>query len=601
MKHEKKEYKFGKSLRNFHWQIVEQNLKDILSFIQKFGISDILARILIGRGIKEIDAVENFLYPKMKNLMPNPFLLKDMEKAANRIVDAIIQKEKIVIYADYDVDGATSSAVLKRFFRAVGLEAKVYIPCRFTEGYGPNIEAFKTLVEEGNKLIITVDCGTVAFEPIKYAQEQGTDVIVIDHHLAQEKLPDAYAIVNPNRIDENFQYRDIAAVGVVFFVITAVRSILRKKGYFEDKAIDEPDIIKYLDLVALGTVCDVMPLTGMNRAFVQHGLNLIRQRKNLGLSVLADLVKIDKKPDSHHLGYVFGPIINAGGRVGKGHLGSILLSTDSYEEANQMVVDLQKYNEQRKAIENLAYEEAIESIKMNCYEKNNILLALGHNWHLGILGILASRIKEKYQKPVFVISLNDGIGKGSARSIKGIDIGVNIALAEQGGILIKGGGHAMAGGFTIAEEKIDEFYDFLLSKVSRNNNIEQIYKQAKMLKIDAPITVNGINTKFFCDLKLAEPFGQENERPRFIIIGAKIIKVWIISQHHIMLIVKDDVSDAFSNSLKCILFKGANTDYGKHLLKSTRKKINLVGYLQLNFFDQSKVDFIIEDFSFNEE
>ena len=596
----KKEYKFGKSLRNFDWQIIEQDLKDVLSFTQKLGISDILARVLISRGIKDVSMAEDFLYPKIRKLMPNPFLLKDMKKAANRIADAIIRKEKMLIYADYDVDGATSSAVLKRFFRVLGVEAEVYIPCRFKEGYGPNLDAFKRLIKNGNKLIITVDCGTVAFEPIKYAQDNGTDVIVIDHHLAQGELPSAYAIVNPNRIDENFQYKEIAAVAVVFFVVTAIRSILREKGYFKDNPIEEPDIVKYLDLVALGTVCDVMPLTGINRAFVQYGLRLMELRNNLGLNVLADLLKINSKPQSYHLNYTFGSRINAGGRVGKGHLGYILLSTDSYEEAQQTAVDLEKHNQQRKAIETLAYEEAIENIKMNYYEENDVLLALGNNWHLGILGILASRIKERYQKPTFIVSLENGIGKGSARSIKGIDIGLNIMLAEQNGLLIKGGGHAMAGGFTIVQEKIDEFYNFLLLRVSRSSNLEQIYKQAKTLKIDAQVTVNGINTELFHDLAIAEPFGQGNERARFLITDAKVIKTWTVSQSHIMLIVKDDVSETFSNSLKCVLFRGDSVGYGKHLLKSTGKKINLVGYLQLNFFDQNKVDFIIEDFSFNE-
>ena len=597
MENKGKKYKFGKSVKNFYWQVIEQDLKDVLSLTQKLGISEVLARILIGREIKGISEAKNFLHPKIKNLMPNPFLLKDMEKAANRIANAIIQKEKIVIYADYDVDGATSSAVLKRFFHNLGVEVDIYIPCRFSEGYGPNVEAFKKLINEGNQLIITADCGTVASEPIKYAQDNGVDVIVIDHHLVQGTLPNAYAIVNPNRIDEDFQYKEMAAVGVVFFVITAIRSVLRKMGYFKDKSIKEPNIIQYLDLVALGTVCDVMPLTGINRVFVQHGLYLMENRNNLGLNVLADLLEMNNKPYAYHLGYAIGPRINAGGRVGKGHLGSTLLSTDSYEEAYQIAINLEKYNEQRKTIESTAYEEAIERIKINNYEANSIILALSNNWHLGILGILASRIKEKYQKPAFVISLKNGIGKGSSRSIKGVDIGVNIMLAKQKGLLIKGGGHAMAGGFTIEENKINEFYDFLLSKVPKNDNTEQIYKQAKTLKIDAHITISSVNIELLNELEKAEPFGEGNKKPRFVITNVVIIKSWIISEHHIMFIVKDDI---LSNSMKCILFRGVSTSYGNDLLNSTGKKADMVGYLQRNFFDQNKVDFIIEDFSFND-
>jgi single-stranded-DNA-specific exonuclease len=600
MQDEKSERQFGKSSKNFHWHILEQDLKDNLTITQKFGISDILAKILINRDIKGVEAVENFLRPKIKNLMPSPFLLKDMEKAAARIIDAIIQKEKIVIYADYDVDGATSSAVLRRFFRSLGVEVSVYIPCRFKEGYGPNLNAFKALTNDGCKLIITVDCGTVAFEPIHWAKENGTDVIVIDHHLAQETLPEAYAIVNPNRIDDDFKYKDIAAVGVVFFVVTAIRSELRKRGYFKDQNREEPDLMQYLDLVALGTVCDVMPLTGINRAFVQHGLHLMKQKSNLGLGVLTDLAKIDKKPEAYHLGYILGPRINAGGRVGKGDLGSLLLSTESYEEAHKAALNLDVYNQQRKAIESLVYEEAMNSVKLHGYQENSVVLALGDNWHLGILGILASRIKEKYQKPTLIISLIDGVGKGSARSIKGIDIGLNITMAKKEGLLLDGGGHAMAGGFTVLKEKVKDFYHFMLARIKKNDDTDEIYKEAKVLRIDAAITANGVNMQLFEDLAMAEPFGQNNERPRFIIIDAKIVKVWIMSTHHIMLIVKDSIADDVANNLKCILFRGADTDYGKRLLKSGGKKVNLVGHLQVNFFDQNKVDFIIEDFSFND-
>ncbi|WPX96016.1 single-stranded-DNA-specific exonuclease RecJ [Candidatus Bandiella euplotis] len=592
---------FGRSARNFDWQIPEQDLKECLLLTQKFGISDIIAQILVNRGIRGLDLVGNFLDPKIRNLMPNPFLLQDMKKAANRIADAFIGKEKIVIYADYDVDGATSSAVLKRFSRALGIDVAVYIPCRFKEGYGPNLSAFKALIEDGYQLIITVDCGTVAFEPISYAQEHHTDVIVIDHHLAQETLPNAHTVVNPNRLDDTFPFKDMAAVGVVFFVITAVRNILRERGHFRDNAMAEPDIMQYLDLVALGTVCDVMPLIGLNRAFVKHGLSLIHQKKNLGLSVLLESAKIDKKPESYHLGFILGPRINAGGRVGKGSLGSVLLSTDNYEEAYNAALDLEKYNEQRKAIESLVYEEALAWIKMKSYEANNIILAMGHNWHLGVLGILASRIKEKYQKPVLVVSLNDGVGKGSARSIIGVDIGMSLANAKKEGFLLDGGGHAMAGGFSVAEDKIEEFYNFLLLTVQDNSDTKQIYKRAKVLRIDAAVSVNGVSVEFFHNLASVEPFGQGNERPRFVIVDAKIVKTWIVANHHIAVIVKDGIAGDFSNnSLKCMLFRGVGTDYGQCLLKSGGKKVNLVGYLQLNFFDQTKVDFIIEDFAFNE-
>ncbi|MFK7761090.1 MAG: single-stranded-DNA-specific exonuclease RecJ [Candidatus Midichloriaceae bacterium] len=596
----KKNYNVKNSYKNLQWKLQEQNEKDVLLFIQKFGISDVVARILLNRNINDIESVQNFLHPKIKNLMPDPFLLKDMDKAANRIAKAIQEKKKIVIYADYDVDGATSSAVFKRFFYALGLDATVYIPCRFQEGYGPNKEAFKKLIDEGNDLIITVDCGTVAFDPIKYAQDRGVDVIVVDHHLGQDKLPEAYAVVNPNRLDENFEFKNIAAVGVVFFVVTAIRSVLRQKGYFQEKNIVEPDIMEYLDLVALGTVCDVMPLIDINRAFVQHGLRLINKKKNLGLKVLADCANVNKQSESYHLGYIYGPRINAGGRVGKGYLGAVLLSTDSYQKAYDSAMSLEKYNQQRKSIESIILEEALDNIKQNNLGENSVILVYGKDWHYGVLGILASKIKEKYQKPVIVISLNDGIGKGSARSIKGIDIGKNITIAKEEGILIEGGGHEMAGGFSIEEGKIERFHEFLLSRVLKNDNHEKIYKQAKVLKIDALISVGSVNSDLFNDLKIAEPFGQGNEKPRFMITDAIICKVWTMAVNHITLIIKDGVHDSSSKSIKCVLFNGTNSKYGKDLLKSIGKKINLVGYLQPNFFNEEKVDIVIEDFSFDE-
>ena len=588
------------SYKKFQWTLQEQNEKDISFFTQKFNISDILAKVLINRGINDAESMQNFLYPKIKNLMPDPFLFKDMDKAAKRIAKSIINKEKIVIYADYDVDGATSSALLKKFLKDLGVEASVYIPCRFNEGYGPNISAFQKLIEQGSDLIITTDCGTVAFEPIKYAQDMGVDVIVIDHHLALERLPECYAVINPNRLDDEFKFKNIAAVGVVFFVITAVRSILREQNFFNQLKNTEPNLIEYLDLVALGTVCDVMPLVGINRAFVQHGLKLINKKKNLGLKILANLANINKRSESYHLGYIFGPRINAGGRVGKGYLGSILLSTESHEEAQKIALSLEKYNKQRKAIESITLEEAIECIKLKNIANNSILLAYGKNWHLGILGILASKIKEKYQKPTLVISLNDGIGKGSARSIKGIDIGMNISIAKEEGLLIEGGGHEMAGGFSIEEDKIEMFYSFLLSRVLGKDNHQTIFKQAKELKVDALISVDSVNNNLFDDLKIAEPFGQGNERPRFMISGAIICKVCKMSVNHLIIIIKDNIYNKSSKNLKCILFNAINNDKYSNIFKSIGKKINLIGYLQVNYFNENIIDFIIEDFSIGE-
>lgn len=593
-------YKANESAKNFTWNVWEQDVEKVNSISKKHGISLVLAQIMLNRGIEKETDINNYLYPKIKELMPDPFSLKDMDVASKKIVDAILNNEKIMIYADYDVDGATSSALLKKFFYSVGHEnVDIYVPCRFKEGYGPNTEAFKKIIDDGTQLIITVDCGTVSFEPVAYAKKRGAGVIIIDHHLSQKTLPDACAVVNPNRLDEEFENKNIAAVAVVFFVITAVRKSLREQGVFRDKNITEPNLIEFLDLVALGTVCDVMPLSGLNRAFVQLGLNLMNNQNNLGLNVLRNIVKLDKSLMSYHLGFVFGPRINAGGRIGKGHLGSDLLFTDSYKEAYEIALDLEKYNNERKAIESFAYDEAINNIISSGYEKNDIIITVGNGWHLGILGILASRLKEKFQKPVFVISINDNIGKGSGRSIEGIDIGTMLTISKEEGLIIDGGGHSMAGGFNVKEDMIDEFYKFLLSSVSSKKNLTNIYKNAKILNIDSIISISSVNLKLMEELSYAEPFGQGNAKPRFMIQDIKIIKFWIISQQHISFIVKDYIHDKEVKSLQCIFFKGLENKLGGELKNNLGKKVNIVGYLQKNYFDKDKVDFIIEDFAFN--
>ncbi len=588
---------FGKSVRGLKWKLEEGCERTVRTLCQKLNISEVLARILYNRGITNAEDATNFLDPKLKHLILDPFALKDMDKASNRIVDAITKHEKICVFGDYDVDGATSSSLLKRFFRDLGIEIGVYIPNRLKEGYGPNSAAFSKLKEEGYQLIITVDCGVVSFAPLKHAKEIGLEVIVIDHHLGIAELPEAVAIINPNRFDEDFPYKSMAAVGVAFMVAIATRSKLREANWFKDNNKTEPDLLHYLDLVALGTVCDVMTLKGINRAFVAQGLKVIATRQNTGLATLANIVKLDSAPKTHHLGYVFGPRINAGGRVGEGILGTNLLSTDCPKEAYDYAMKLEQYNEERRSIEAKALEEAINQIENLKLYDNPIMMVQSGNWHIGILGILASKLKEKYSRPAGVMSINEGVAKGSARSIYGLDLGTALAAAKAEGLVLEGGGHAMAGGFTVLEEKIAPFCEYLIERFKIG---DEPFLKAKELSIDHVLSISSINSELIATINLAAPFGSGNATPRFAILNAHVSYTNIVGSDHIMVVITEDKGTRASKSQKCILFKGLNTELGQFLLNSLGKRINLVGSLQLSNIDNQKVDFIIEDAAYKE-
>jgi single-stranded-DNA-specific exonuclease len=584
---------FGQSVRGLNWILNEADERTLLTLCQKANLDEILARILINRNIDTIEEVNRFLDPKLKNSMPDPSNLIDMDKATERILQAFEKGEKITVFGDYDVDGATSSALLRKFFSELGIEHETYIPNRLTEGYGPSAEAFEKIKQNGSKLVVTVDCGTVSFEPLQAAKDMGLDVVVIDHHLGVEELPAAVAVVNPNRLDETFEYKTMAAVGVVFMVLISLSRKLENHGWFEKKGVDPINLIKYLDLVALGTVCDVMPLTGINRAFVTQGLKLIKSRQNIGLATLSQIVNMDTQPQCHHLGYVFGPRINAGGRVGMGILGSDLLTTSDPVKAYKLAMRLEQYNEERKSIEALALEEAYNQIEEKRLYENPVLLAVGRDWHVGILGILASRIKERYNKPTAVVSLSeDGLGKGSARSIPGIDMGTAISIAKADGLLLEGGGHAMAGGFTVQEERIEELYTYF---IKRFENAHDSLERANDLDIDALISIQAVNRSMMDKIEMAAPYGNGNPQPRFLVPNVYIVRVNVVGGNHIMVIVSSKPVDQYGFTAKCMLFKGVDTELGDFLMNNLGKKISLVGTLQANSWDRNKIDLIIED------
>jgi single-stranded-DNA-specific exonuclease len=584
---------FGKSVKGLCWKLEEGCEKTIRTLIQKLGINEVLAKVLYNRGITTTEEAVDFLDPKLRKLILNPVALKDMNKATTRIVAAIANNEKICVFGDYDVDGATSSSLLRRFFKSLNIEIGVYIPNRLREGYGPNKDAFNKLKEDGYTLVITVDCGIVSFDPLAYAKSIGLDVIVVDHHLGTERLPEAVAVINPNRHDEEFAYKSMAAVGVTFLLIIAIRTVLREQNWFAQNSITEPDLLNLLDLVALGTVCDVMSLKGINRAFVTQGLKVIAQRKNVGLATLANIARLDSTPKTHHLGYVFGPRINAGGRVGEGILGTNLLSTDSPKEAYDIAIKLEKLNDERRTIEAKALEEAIAQIEKNKMYDNPIMFVQSTEWHIGILGILASKLKEKYSKPAGVIVVKDDFAKGSARSIPGIDLGSLLASAKAEELLIEGGGHAMAGGFTVAVNKIDLFCNYIIEKLAGSN---AAFAKAKELPIDYVLSIASINKELIKTLNKASPFGSGNATPRFVLSDVKIAHSTIVGIDHIMVVVSNSITT--NQTQKCILFKGVDTILGQFLLNNVGKTINLAGSLQSNNYDEEKIDFIIEDAAF---
>lgn len=583
----------SESVRKLRWKLEEPDQRLIATLCQKLDIPGILATIIFNRGVRSVEEAEFYLDPKLRYLLPNPSSLKDMDRAVLRIISAIQNHEKIVVFGDYDVDGATSTALFKRFFGNLGIEVGIYIPNRLVEGYGPNIEAFKKIHGNGNTLVITVDCGVVSFEPLRFAKEIGLDVIVIDHHLSLESLPEAYAIINPNRLDETFPIKSIAAVGVSFLTVVAIRSKLREIGWFAGK--EEVDLMQYLDLVALGTVCDVMPLLGINRAFVTQGLKLISFRKNIGIATLLNVARLNVYPQSHHLGFVLGPRINAGGRVGEGIMGAKLLSTDEPKLAYDIASRLEQLNEERRAIEALVLEEAIAQVETRELNKRNIILVRGQNWHQGVLGILASRIKEKYNRPVAVISVINGVGKGSARSIPGIDLGTLLSIAKEKGLLVQGGGHAMAGGFVLEEEKIDQFYEFIDHNITDGNHF---FEKAREYIIDAVVSISAINGKLARVVNRAAPFGNGNPAPKFLIKDVKVLETKIVGKTNLLVIIADDNLGSVKKTLKCISYRACENGFGNVIQNAIGKKVHLVGGIQINIFDESKADFVIEDLSF---
>ncbi|RZI47468.1 single-stranded-DNA-specific exonuclease RecJ [Rickettsiales endosymbiont of Peranema trichophorum] len=585
---------FGSSVRGLKWLLRDGSGPVVRSLSQKLAIPEVLASMIYHRGIDNAVDGEHFLSPKIKHAMSDPYMYKDMDKAVNRTIQAIVDHDKIAVFGDYDVDGATSTALLRRVFKKLMIDVITYIPHRLNEGYGLSKKALDVLHERGVNLVITVDCGMLSFEPVEYANSIGIDVIIIDHHLGLNTVPNAVAVVNPNRHDDTSQFKTMAAVGVVFMFVVALRSKLKADGWFKEHNIEEPDLIQYLDIVALGTVCDVMPLQGLNRAFVFQGLKMISKRQNIGIRAVSNVINLSHKVHVYHLGYVIGPRINAGGRIGEGILGSDLLSTDSYDEAYSIALQLEKLNEERKAIESIALEEAMRQVEDKRLYDNTVILVHSEYWHAGILGILASKLKEKYLRPVMAVLVMEEIAKGSARSIAGMNVSKAVERAKANGLLLEGGGHAMAAGFTLNRTRLEEFHEYINLYLA--NDKETALANATILDIDEIISLGALNTELLTLIERAGPFGQGNPVPRFAICDIVLTYCTIVGGKHILCVVSDGLGH--SKSVKCMFFNGVQTKLGQTLLKSTGQKLSLAGTVQPNTFDDTQVSFVIEDAAF---
>ena len=571
------------SCRNNRWRLLEGASRDVMHLTQRHNLPDIVARLLSQRQIS-VEETPNFLTPTLKELMPDPFHFKEMEQAVARTLLAIKHQERIVIFGDYDVDGATSSALLKRFFDAIGVEVSIYIPDRIAEGYGLNQQALEYLKGQGNTLVITVDSGTTAFAPLEWADQNELDMIILDHHMSEAKFPPAVALVNANRVDETSEYTYVCAVGLAFLFVAALRQRLKEMNMKDNL----PDIRAYLDLVALGTICDVVPLKGLNRAYVNQGLKVLHKQNNVGLKALMRVAGIQETPSAYHLGFVLGPRINAGSRIGQADLGAQLLSTDDPVRAQKIAEELNGLNQERQAIESGMVEQAIQQVEENALHQRSAICVFSSSWHVGVTGIVAGRLKERYNKPCFVIALDPetGLGKGSGRSIPGIDLGSLAHAARHQGLVINGGGHAMAAGISIDKDHVEAFKNFLEESIPLD-------MEDATLDIHGALSVSGANPELIAHIEQLSPFGPSNPTPKFLLTNVRVAFADVVGKNHVRCTLESEDSQRIS----AIAFQAEETAMGQLLLSKERhRQCHVVGTLKLNHWQgRTTTQLIITD------
>lgn len=547
-----------------------------LAIAQRCGLPEIVARVLAARGV-QAEAAEDYLSPSLKRLMPDPSVLIDMDAAAARLADAVERGEQVAIFGDYDVDGASSSALLARQLRGYGIDPVVYIPDRLIDGYGPNPRVIGDLAAAGARLLVTLDCGTHSFEAFETARRAGLDVVTLDHHQAGIELPPVRALVNPNRQDDLSGLGHLAAVGVTFLGAVALQRELRRRGFFARRGVAEADLLDLLDLVALGTVCDVVPLLGLNRAYVVKGLQAMRARRNRGLAALADVVRLSGPPTPYHLGFLVGPRINAGGRIGDAGLGARLLASDDPVEAGRIAAELDRLNRERQVMEAEALEEAEALVAAGAGDPDApVLVAASDRWHPGIVGLVAARLKERYNRPAVAIALNpDGTGTGSGRSIAGVDIGRAVREAVEDGLLVKGGGHAMAAGLTIVPTRIADFAAFVSARI--RDGVEMATAD-RTLAVDGAVTAAGATVQLIETLERCGPFGSGQPDPVFVLPAHRISYAEPAGNGHVRL----QLQGSDGSRIKAIAFRAGGQPLGDLLLGARGRALHVAGVLGLD-------------------
>ena len=573
-----------KSLLGKNWKIKDIDEKECLMISQRHEVSINISELLFLRNIKDED-VATFFDPNFFDNLPDPFILKDMKKSIDRTIDAIKNHHKIGIIADYDVDGSTSAAVLSKFLSLIGVSNFIKVPERLVEGYGPNKRIMDEFSSKNINLIFTLDCGTTSFDVFEKNNNKKIDIIVIDHHISEQKLPNVYSMINPNRFDENNIFKDLAAVGITFIFIMGLRKKLREINFFKDK-IKEPNILNLLDLVALGTICDVVNLKNYNRIFVKKGLDIIKKRSNIGISKIIDNSNINYTPKSSDIGYIIGPQLNAASRLGDSTLSSKILTSNNLEEIDKISKKLILLNEKRKLIENNIFEQAL--LQINKQLDSKYILVHGFGWHQGVLGIVASRLVEKFQKPSFVISNDKKVGVGSARSVHGIDLGNIILNAKNHKLLISGGGHKMAAGIKINNFYLNEFKNFL-------NNVFEKFNESSFENddyYDLRLSANEINIELLEDIERLEPFGNGNEDPKFIIQDLLINSFKILKNKHLLIFLESNNG----SKLNAICFNCIDTELGENLTKNKSAKFELGCMIRRDHFNkETQPQLIIKD------
>ncbi|MER9465241.1 single-stranded-DNA-specific exonuclease RecJ [Mesorhizobium sp. M0482] len=568
-------------------RLTERQDMAALAIAQGYGVPDIVARVLAGRGVTA-EQTEQFLDPTIRNLLPDPASLTDMDKAASRIAQAVMAREKVAIFGDYDVDGAASSALLKRFLAHFSVPSEIYIPDRIFEGYGPNPEAMRELVSRGATLIVTVDCGTHSAASIDAAKAVGADVVVLDHHQVGGPLPAATAVVNPNREDDLSGQGHLCAAGVVFLCLVQTAKILRSR--LPDAA--PPDLLGLLDLVALGTVCDVVPLTGINRAFVVKGLQVARQQRNEGLAALARVSRIGEPINTFHLAFLIGPRINAGGRIGDAALGSRLLATDDPVEARTIAETLDRLNQERQSMEQEMLAAARSEADAELAGGNGpaIVVTASSNWHPGIVGLLASRLKDHARRPAFAIAFNaNGVGTGSGRSVSGFDLGRLVREAADAGLIVKGGGHGMAAGITVERAKLGQLRAFFEERAA----VDVFRLQGEeSLAIDGALAAEGATLALLDALEKAGPFGAGHVAPVFALPRHRLVDARAVGSNHI----RADLQSESGGRIQAIAFRAVDTALGEFLFKNRGKPVHVAGSLSGNHWNGNRtVQFRIVD------